>query len=246
LNIGCENCHGAGSAHVKASKAKKASTIVSPGKLSTERSSVICGQCHSRPQGNLKNDQPVNKDNKMMVAGTSRNDYLVNYTTREDAVPKDYWPDGIHSKSHHQQYTDFIKSRKYRNGSQLLSCSSCHDPHGMTNYKHQMRADVRDEKDSLCTNCHKASADIKKHMLVTIGIGEKGKINCIDCHATKTMQTGAGLGKGLARKNGKNYWMNDITSHLFDVPKKDNVGVKDIDPGKAMPIPYTNACGKCH
>ena len=83
-------------------------------------------------------------------------------------------------------------------------------------------------------------------MLATIGIGEKGKINCIDCHATKTMQTGAGLGKGLARKNGKNYWMNDITSHLFDVPKKDNVEVKDIDPGKAMPIPYTNACGKCH
>ncbi len=111
MNIGCENCHGAGSAHVKASKAKKASTIVSPGKLSTERSFVICGQCHSRPQGNLNNDQPVSKDNKMMVVGTSRNDYLVNYTTREDAVPKDYWPDGIHSKSHHQQYTDFIKSK---------------------------------------------------------------------------------------------------------------------------------------
>ena len=28
----------------------------------------------------------------------SRNDYLVNYTTREDAAPKDYWADGIHSK----------------------------------------------------------------------------------------------------------------------------------------------------
>ncbi len=246
LNIGCENCHGAGSAHVKAPKGKKASTIVSPGKLSTERSSVVCGQCHSRPQGNLKNDQPVNKDNKMMIPGTSRNDYLTNYTTREDAAKKDHWPDGIHSKAHHQQYTDFIKSKKYRNGNQLLKCSDCHDPHGMTNYKHQMRADVKDVKNSLCTTCHKANADIKKHMQAKTGVPEMGKINCIDCHNTKTMQTGAGLGKGLARKDGKNYWMNDITSHLFDVPRKDNVGVKGVEPGKAMPIPYTNACGKCH
>lgn len=246
LNIGCENCHGAGSAHVKAPKGKKASTIVSPGKLSTERSSVVCGQCHSRPQGNLKNDQPVNKDNKMMIPGTSRNDYLTNYTTREDAAKKDHWPDGIHSKAHHQQYTDFIKSKKYRNGNQLLKCSDCHDPHGMTNYKHQMRADVKDVKNSLCTTCHKANADIKKHMQAKTGVPEMGKINCIDCHATKTMLTGAGLGKGLVRKDGKNYWMNDITSHLFDVPRKDNVGVKGVEPGKAMPIPYTNACGKCH
>ncbi|MCL4476858.1 MAG: hypothetical protein M1508_11630 [Nitrospirae bacterium] len=246
LNIGCENCHGPGSAHVKAPKEKKASTIVSPGKLSTERSSVICGQCHSRPQGNLKNDQPVNKDNRMMIPGTSRNDYLTNYTTREDAAKGDYWADGIHSKSHHQQYTDFVKSKKYRNGNQLLKCSDCHDPHGMTNYKHQMRAEVRDEKNSLCTSCHKENSDIKKHMQAKTGVSEMGKINCIDCHATKTMQTGAGLGKGLARKDGKNYWMNDITSHIFDVPKKDNAGVKGVEPGKAMPIPYTNACGKCH
>lgn len=246
LNIGCETCHGPGSAHVKASKIKKASTIVSPGKLSTERASVICGQCHSRPQGNLKNDQPVNKDNRMMLPGTSRNDYLVNYTTREDASKKDYWPDGIHSKSHHQQYTDFIKSKKYRNGNHLLRCSDCHDPHGMTGIKHQMRAEIRDEKNSLCTACHKANADIKKHMEAKTGVAEMGKISCVDCHATKTMQTGAGLGKGLVRKDEKNYWMNDITSHLYDVPRKDNVGVKGVDPGKAMPIPYTNACGKCH
>ncbi len=48
-------------------------------------------------------------------------------------------------------------------------------------------------------------------------------------------------------RDGKNYWMNDITSHLYDVPRKDNAGVKGVEPGKAMPIPYTNACGAaCH
>lgn len=246
LNIGCEVCHGPGSAHVKASKAKKALTIVSPGKLSTERLSVICGQCHSRPQGNLNNDQPVNKENKMMLPGTSRNEYLVNYTTREDAAPKDYWADGIHSKSHHQQYTDFIKSKKYRNGNQILSCADCHNPHGMTGIKHQIKAEIRDEKNSLCIKCHKEASDIKAHTAIKVGMVHEMKINCIDCHAAKTAQTGAGMGKGLIRKDGKNYWMNDITSHLFDVPRKNNVGVKGVDPGKAMPIPYTNACGTCH
>jgi len=67
----------------------------------------------------------------------------------------------------------------------------------------------------------------------------------VDCHATKTAQTGAGW-KGLAKKDAKNYWTNDVTSHIFDVPKKDNVGVKGVDPGKAMPVPYTNICGSCH
>jgi hypothetical protein len=40
--------------------------------------------------------------------------------------------------------------------------------------------------------------------------------------------------------------MNDITSHLFDMPRKTNKAVKGVEPGKAMPIPYTNSCGGCH
>lgn len=245
LNIGCEVCHGPGSEHAKAPKELKASTIVSPRKLAPERASVICEQCHSRPQGNLKNDQPVSKDNKMMLPGTSRNEFLVNFTTREDAAQKDFWPDGIHSKSHHQQGTDFIKSKKYRNGNHLMICVDCHDPHGKTGVQKQLRAEVRDAKSTLCTSCHVKTADIKAHTEAKVGMGHEN-IHCIDCHATKTMQTGAGQGKGLTRKDGKNYWENDITSHLFDVPRKDNAGVKGVEPGKAMPIPYTDACGKCH
>jgi len=31
------------------------------------------------------------------------------------------------------------------------------------------------------------------------------------------------------------------------VPLKSNIGVKGVEPGKAMPIPYTNKCGAaCH
>lgn len=248
LNIGCESCHGAGSVHAKAPKTQKASTIVSPGKLASERASVICGQCHSRPQGFLDNDQPVNKDYKMMVPGTSRNEFLVNYTTREDASPKDVWES--HSKSHHQQYLDFIRSSKYRNGSRILSCDDCHDPHGVSTFKHQMRADAVSPNNTYCQSCHAEQTDIAKHTETVVGAAhtvEKTKITCTSCHQPKTAQTGAGFGKGIDAGDGKNYWMNDITSHLFTVPRKDSVFVKGIDPDKAMPIPYTHACGmSCH
>jgi len=245
LNIGCENCHGPGSAHVKSSRAMKASTIVNPGKLASERATVICNQCHSRPQGNLKNDQPVNKENRMLIPGISRNDYLINHTTREDAAQKDFWGDGIHSKSHHQQGTDLIRSKHYINGNQTLSCFNCHDPHGKADIKHQLKMEVRDGKNSLCVSCHK-NVSIKAHTEKAVGMAHEMKISCVDCHMTKTMQTGAGLGKGQTGKDGKTYWMNDITSHMFDVPRKNNKAVKGVEPGKAMPIPYTNACGSCH
>jgi predicted CXXCH cytochrome family protein len=245
LNIGCEVCHGPGSEHAKSPKEKKGATIVNPGKLASERATVICNQCHSRPQGNLKNDQPVSKENRMLTPGISRNEYLVNHTTREDAAQKDFWADGVHSKSHHQQGTDLIRSKKYINGSYLMTCADCHDPHGKSVVKRQLRMEVRDEKNTLCTSCHKDVA-LKAHTTATVGTEHGMKIYCVDCHAPKTMQTGAGLGKGLARADGKNYWTNDITSHLFDVPRKDNKAVVGVEPGKAMPIPYTNACGACH
>ena len=246
MNMGCETCHGPGSAHKSAKGLMKFATIVSPNKLAAERESMICGQCHSRPQGHLKNDQPVNAANLMMLPGTSRNDFLKQYTLREDAAKGSFWPDGLHSKAHHQQYTDFIKSSKYRNGTQLVACSNCHDPHGDAKFDHQLTMDAK--TNASCTTCHANKTDLKVHLAekakCTVDVSQ---ITCNSCHGTKTMQTGAGLGKGLVAADGKNYWMNDITSHIYDVPRKDNVGVKGVAPGAAMPIPYTNACGAaCH
>ncbi len=245
LNVGCENCHGAGSAHAKAKKSQMPALIVNPGKLAAQRATVICTQCHSRPQGTMKTDQPINKDNRMLTPGISRNEYLVNHTSREDAAQKDFWADGVHSKSHHQQGTDLIRSKHYANEFQTLSCNSCHDPHGAKDLPHQILKSVRDGKDSLCATCH--LMDMKDHTAKAVGEAHTKDIACVDCHMTKTMQTGAGKGKGITGPDGKNHWMNDVTSHLFDVPRLGNKGIKGVESGKAMPNPYTNACGaECH
>jgi len=79
LNMGCETCHGPGSAHAED---EASVSIVNPGKLASERASTICVQCHSRPQGHLGNDSLVDVANRMMPPGTSRNTFLTQFTSR--------------------------------------------------------------------------------------------------------------------------------------------------------------------
>jgi hypothetical protein len=249
INMGCETCHGPGSVHDKAKEIDMPATIVSPNKLAAERADVLCGQCHSRPQGNLKNDQPVNKDNKMMLPGTSRNTlpHGIHHPTG-CGKEADFWADGLHSKSHHQQYSDFIKSSKqYRNGNQLVACSDCHDTHGNGKFPHQMKARYQHEAE-VCTSLPQ---EPHRHEGAPCGQGQVHRGRDQD-HLFRLPQhqdhaDRRRLRQGPDNKDGKNYWLNDITSHVYDVPRKDNKGVKGVEPGKAMPIPYTNKCGAaCH
>jgi predicted CXXCH cytochrome family protein len=244
LNIGCETCHGPGSAHWEAAGQGKA--IVSPSLLTPEREAMICGQCHSRPKGALGTDSPVNADGWMMWAGTSRAEFLARYaTTQLDAAPNDLHgdPDG-HSKSHHQQYTDFIRSAMYKNDRVLMVCSDCHDPHRADNAR-QLRVPPADE-DGLCGGaCHPTqTADKQAHMRDAAGFGggAMAVATCVQCHMPKTAKTGAGE-PGLT-SGGVQYWTNDISSHLFRSPSKE---VSRRSPGFDVPTGYTDRCGQvCH
>lgn len=238
LNIGCETCHGPGSEHVAA--AGQGKFIVTPQNLTPERENMLCGQCHSRVVGNgtEKNDSPLNAQDKMMTAGTSRADFLAEHTTRNDANTGDFWADGLHSKSHHQQYTDFIQTAKYRNGAELLTCSSCHDLHGPGTDRHQLSGA---SDGSLCATCH-ADVVLADHQVAKTGFNMGAK--CIDCHVTKTSFSGAGSNPTTAKTggtSGKKYYQGDISSHRFDVPSK-----AETSSTNQMPVPYTLNCGACH
>lgn len=230
LNVGCETCHGPGSEHVAAGGL--GAFIVTPGNLTPERESVICGQCHSRPKGTYDgitgNDSPLNANGKMLFPGSSRADYLTNHTSRNDATTSDLWADGLHSKSHHQQYTDFIASAKYRNDGGLKTCTSCHDVHAPGTDRHQLSGTT---DNTLCLSCH-IGVGSANHQVARTGsnLHAGAPALCIDCHSIKTAKSGA----------GEQDWNGgDISSHRFDVPRVATTT-------DAMPIPFNNSCGGCH
>jgi predicted CXXCH cytochrome family protein len=255
LNIGCETCHGPGSEHVAWDDARY---IVAPQVLTPSREVMLCDRCHDRLEGNgpfAHNDIPMNDQGEFPLPGTSRADFLANYVTTFGPKASKNWPDDIHAKSHHQQTPDFYKSKHYRNSDELLTCSSCHEMHGGTGYPSILAEDPLDPAQPLCMTCHQeALVSTVEHTTKMLGVPHGAAVaTCVDCHMVKTAKTGAGdYGYLLDSPTGTSadkeitYFENDITSHVFDVPRKTNVGVRGIAPASAMPIPYTNSCGTCH
>lgn len=243
MNIGCESCHGPGSEHADAGG--NGMYIVTPKNLTPEREAMICGSCHTRgdskgtagTHGTVEALLDVNM--KQMKPGTSRADFLVNNTTRNDASSADgMWADGKHSKKHHQQYTDFIQTKKYRNGTALKTCANCHDVHAPGTDKHQLSGT---SNNSLCISCH-ATVEVVAHMTAKTGTSMGTSTLCIECHATKTAKSGSGSPTpGMTGASGTKYYQNDISSHRLDVPLKTSISSTN-----AMPIPYTSGCGSCH
>lgn len=266
VNIGCERCHGPGSEHVAAKGSYR--SIVNPQYLSAERSAVVCGTCHDRRQGyggaTIGYTQPISQDGRLARPGISRHELITVFTDpikkgptmpgpgREDNI----WSDDVHSSQPHQQYSDFLKSTMYRNRRILVTCSDCHDMHGNTPNPRFLTHDAENPRSPLCQRCH--AVDNLTHMDAKLNARMKGAMTrCTDCHMPGTAIVGGIAGDfgrmvkpppyGNAAEEEQNaYWEGPINSHVFDVPKKTNVAVRGVPPGRAMPIPYTSACGTCH
>lgn len=261
-NLACEVCHGPGREHRAAALSGRAGQfIVHPGMLAAEREMFLCGQCHSRPVGNdslgIVDQPPLNPENRMAPPGTRRSRWRAQYTTRPDGDPlKDFWDDGIHSRKNRQQFSDLVKSKKYRNPRILVACTDCHDIHGgQTDPLANPRGLVAPIDDnSLCLKCHDLGGDgpgAANHKLHTLAASfrPEAPFRCVNCHMDLVAKTSAG--KLRASDATHLYFENDIRDHSFVIPRRDNPGVAnytldDASKGKAMPIPYTRACGECH
>lgn len=266
INVGCESCHGPGSEHV--ANGGRSRFIVNPKYLSAERSSVVCGRCHDRRQGyggpTNGYTQAISETGELAPPGISRQELITRYTDpvkkgptmrgpgREDNI----WADDIHSNKPHQQYADFLKSKMYRNDRVLVACSDCHDMHGGSPYPRALIHNANDPGSALCQRCHKV--DVLSHMDSKLNAKMKGlQTRCIACHMPGTANTG-GIAGDFGRmikvppyanaqdEENNAYWQGPLKSHVFDMPRKTNVAVDGVPPGRAMPIPYTSACGTCH
>jgi predicted CXXCH cytochrome family protein len=250
INTGCEACHGPGSDHLE--HRPQGGYIVSPSLLTPGRELMICGRCHSRPKGIGAGgtDAPLSEQNLMALPGTRRADFALNYTQRVDGVPlnpdgtpKNFWStlDDADSKSHHQQYSDFIRSHHYRNPFGLLTCTSCHDPHGNDENRNQLL--IAADDNAICARCHTDKLPIRAHVDEATGnehnnVAEED-FKCVTCHMVGTATSGA-QSQELLYPDDSAYFWGDIAGHRFESQPTSLAS----DPGQ--PVPATNACGTCH
>ena len=182
-NVGCERCHGPGSAHVAH---PTRTNILNPSEMDDVASDDTCIQCHSqgRPRAGLIDgkayDWPVGYHVGLRLADYWKLEVI-------NLGQTNFWQfaDGTAHKNR-MQGNDFVQSVMYSHG---VTCATCHDVHGTDNY-----AQLRKPADKLCLDCHgpgspngPREATLEEH--TRHNAGSAGS-QCIACHMPKIESEG--------------------------------------------------------
>ncbi len=217
--VGCEACHGPGTAHVAWAEAaasdsttaksngltvhfgerRSAGWKINPATGNATRSRArdadtevdVCAQCHSR-RGQFSNGYH---------AGEKLQDHYIPALI----TPGLYYPDG-QQRDEVYNWGSFLSSRMYSKG---VTCGDCHEPHG---------GKLRAEGNAVCAQCHLASKfDTAAHHFHEAGTPGA---QCSACHMPTTT-----------------YMVVDPRhDHSFRIPRPDL--------SETLGVP--NACNKCH
>jgi hypothetical protein len=174
----CERCHGPGDTHVKqyaaASRrgAIRSSAIVVPTRLTPERSTMVCAQCHSLRDITVPG----------FMAGADYFDHFTPVLEYAQASTSDpaYWPDG-RPRRFSNDAIGLWQSRCFLDGK--ATCTTCHaDPHEPDVDRHP---ELSRAGNAICASCHApivaAGARHTRH-----AAGSPGSA-CIACHMPRTV-----------------------------------------------------------
>lgn len=135
--VGCESCHGPGSAHASQPSTKN---ITTGADLPDDRKMMVCGQCHARGADPTKTYA-----------------FPVNFRPGDD-LAKFFTLATIQPCAQNQQYNEMLTSKHYT--AAKMRCGTCHDPHGATTTQ---PAQLRKPVNELCLGCHTNIKSVKDH-----------------------------------------------------------------------------------
>lgn len=193
-NVGCEDCHGPGSAHVAH---PSRANIVNPVRLDYDAADNVCIQCHAqgRPAGNPFQGQyfdwPVGfhqaiADTGFAAALTDLQKYWKLEPHPSGGAGFYYYADGTAHKNR-MQGNDYVQSLMYRHG---VTCFDCHDVHG-TPYPSELKM----PPDRICLECHAPGSENGPYTSTlaahTHHLPGSPGARCISCHMPQIETEGA-------------------------------------------------------
>jgi predicted CXXCH cytochrome family protein len=179
-NVGCEMCHGAGSAHAAH---PTRDNILNPARMDYVRANDTCIQCHSqgRPtKAPVGGKYPLYDWAVGFHQGLNLSDFWALEPHKLGETSFTHFPDGTAHKNR-MQGNDFVQSVMYERG---VTCFSCHDPHGTPN-----QAMLRAPPSQICMSCHGVNTQNGPHAVSIEAhthhpAGSPGS-ECISCHMPK-------------------------------------------------------------
>ena len=205
FGIACEACHGPGDRHVRYRNGKLpelvSDPIVHPNRISHQRASQICGQCHgltvshsrrhleleAMDGSSFRPGEALSASRWVVRYDQQTKQHLEQFGSGVSMLTDSFWKDGMIRVSG-REFTGLMESRCYSEGQ--MSCLSCHSMHPPEEETRPLLEWANDQlkegmdQDQACLQCHQESSYTGQSH--THHASQSTGSRCYNCHAPHT------------------------------------------------------------